>query len=96
MPNGLIDPWGVMGVTCRWKLGHCTSHSFTLACLWVQWLSIMGWFFGFKLHLTLNHQGQIMAFKITGGNTNDRQPLEPMTDELRGNVSAIRDTFPSH
>ncbi len=44
----------------------------------------------------LNHQGQIMAFKITGGNTNDRQPLEPMTDELRGNVPAIRDTFPSH
>ncbi len=44
----------------------------------------------------LNHQGQVMVFKIIGGNTNDRQPLELMTDELRGNVSAIRDTFPSH
>ncbi len=24
--------------------------------------------FGFKLHLSINHQGQIMAVKITGGN----------------------------
>lgn len=34
----------------------------------------MGWFFGFKLHLLSNHQGQIMALKITGGN-GDRAPL---------------------
>ena len=25
--------------------------------------STMGWFFGFKLHLIINHKGQIMAFK---------------------------------
>ena len=30
--------------------------------------SPMGGFFGFKLHLPINHRGQIMAFKITGGN----------------------------
>ena len=39
----------------------------------------MGWFFGFKRHLPIHHQGQIMAFKITGSNTDDPQPLQSMT-----------------
>ena len=26
----------------------------------------MGWFFGFKLHLAINHRGQIMAVKAMG------------------------------
>ncbi len=26
----------------------------------------MGWLFGFKLHLPINHQGQIMATKVRG------------------------------
>ena len=42
------------------------------------------WFFGFKFHLPINHHGQIMAFKITGGNPDARQPLKPMTAALRG------------
>ena len=46
----------------------------------------MGWFFGFKLHLLINHQGQIMALKITGGNTDDRQVLERMTGRLQGKI----------
>ena len=48
----------------------------------------MGWFFGFKLHLLINHQGEIRAFKITSGNVDDRQPLEPMVSALRGKVFA--------
>jgi hypothetical protein len=32
----------------------------------------MGWFFGFKLHLLINHVGEIISLKITPGNTNDR------------------------
>jgi len=31
----------------------------------------MGWFFGLKLHLVINHKGQIMALKTTPGNTAD-------------------------
>ena len=43
------------------------------------------WFFGFKLHLVvIHHQDQIMAFKIAGGNTDDRQPLERITAALLG------------
>ena len=44
----------------------------------------LGWFFGFKFHLPISHHGQIMAFKITGGNPDARQPLKPMTAALRG------------
>ncbi len=44
----------------------------------------MGWFFGFKLRLLINHQCQIMAVKVTGSNTDDRQLLECLTAALRG------------
>ena len=48
--------------------------------------STMGWFFGFKLHLVINDKGQVMAVKITPGNTDDRKPLETMIAELKGKV----------
>ena len=50
--------------------------------------STMGWFFGFKLHVLINHKGQIVAFKATAGNTDDRQPLEAMSAALQGKVFA--------
>ncbi|MBK7528726.1 MAG: hypothetical protein IPI59_14540 [Sphingobacteriales bacterium] len=34
--------------------------------------SSMGWFFGFKLHLIVNHKGQIVDFALTTG-TGGRQ-----------------------
>ena len=37
--------------------------------------STMGWFFGFKLHIVINDQGELMAFKITKGNVDDRKPV---------------------
>lgn len=50
--------------------------------------SSMGWFFGFKLHMVLNDKGEVMAVKITPGNTDDRKPLEAMTAELEGKMFA--------
>ena len=52
--------------------------------------STMGWFFGFKLHLIINHKGQIMAFKMTDGRSDDRKPLEAITAalKLKGKVFA--------
>ncbi|MGC0371934.1 MAG: hypothetical protein DGJ47_000635 [Rickettsiaceae bacterium] len=35
--------------------------------------SSMGWFFGFKLHLVINHKGEIMSFCLTPGNVDDRK-----------------------
>ena len=48
----------------------------------------MGWFFGFKLHLLINHKDRIMAFRITDGSRDDRKPLEDMTAALQGKIFA--------
>jgi hypothetical protein len=48
----------------------------------------MGWFFGFKLHFVINHQGQIMALKITPGNTDDRAVVDDITKYLTGKAFA--------
>ena len=48
----------------------------------------MGWFYGFKLHLIVNHHGEIVAAKVTTGNVHDTQPVEKLaqglTDKLYG------------
>lgn len=48
--------------------------------------STMGWFYGFKLHVVINHKGEIMAIKITPANIDDRKPLEAMVNGLRGKL----------
>jgi hypothetical protein len=48
----------------------------------------MGWFYGFKLHLVVSYQGEIVAAKVTTGNVHDTQPVkelaEGLTDKLYG------------
>lgn len=47
----------------------------------------MGWFYGFKLHAIVNHQGELLAVKVTPGNVNDREPLKQgMADGLFGKL----------
>lgn len=60
----------------------------TFAGLAARGRSTTGWFYGFKLHLVINHKGEIMAVKITPGNTDDRQPLDAMTAGLEGKLLA--------
>src|SRR5215210_454358 len=48
----------------------------------------MGWFYGLKLHCVINHKGQIMALKITPGNTADSTVLDEMTRHLAGKLYA--------
>jgi hypothetical protein len=43
-----------------------------------------GWHYGFKLHLIINHQGEIIAFRVTPGNVDDRIPVPNMTDDVIG------------
>ncbi len=50
--------------------------------------SSMGWFYGFKLHLVINHKGEIMAFSLTKGNVDDRVPVEGLTRNLEGLAAA--------
>ena len=48
--------------------------------------STLGWFFGFKLHLVINNKGEIMAFKITAGNVDDRRPVTELVKHLVGKL----------
>ena len=50
--------------------------------------SSMGWFFGFKLHLIINHLGEIVSFCLTKGNVDDRVPVEKLTNNLQGLAAA--------
>lgn len=46
----------------------------------------MGWSFGFKLHLIVNHIGEILAVKLTEGNVDDRKPVPEMVSGLSGKL----------
>lgn len=50
--------------------------------------SSMGWFYGFKLHLVVNDQGELLAFRFTPGNVDDRQPLPQLAKTLFGKLFA--------
>ncbi|MEZ5583838.1 MAG: IS982 family transposase [Candidatus Competibacteraceae bacterium] len=50
----------------------------------------MGWFYGFKLHLIVNDQGELLAFRITPGNVDDRQPVAELSNGLTGNLIGDR------
>jgi hypothetical protein len=52
--------------------------------------SSTGWFYGFKLHLAVNDQGEILSFYLTPGNVDDRNPeaIEHLTKDLFGKLFA--------
>ena len=49
-----------------------------------------GWFFGFKLHLVVNDQGELLNVALTPGNIDDRQPVPQLVRKLFGKVFADR------
>jgi hypothetical protein len=53
----------------------------------------MGWFYGFKLHLIVNYQGEIVATKVTTGNVHDTKPVallaQGLTDKLYGDKGCL-------
>ena len=52
----------------------------------------MGWFYGFKLHLIINEQGEILSFCLTSGNVDDRNEtvMDSLTKEIFGKLFADR------
>jgi hypothetical protein len=44
----------------------------------------VGWFFGLKLHLVTNDQGELIAFKITKGNRHDSKEAGFLLRQLEG------------
>jgi hypothetical protein len=50
----------------------------------------MGWFYGFKLHLVINENGELLDVALTAGNTDDRRPLLTFAEGLHGNLYGDR------
>lgn len=46
----------------------------------------VGWFYGFKLHLVVSDQGEILSWCLTAGNVDDRRPVPKLLHSLCGKV----------
>jgi hypothetical protein len=44
----------------------------------------VGWFCGFKLHLAVNDRGELLAFCLTHGTIDDRQPVPDLLTSVQG------------
>jgi hypothetical protein len=52
--------------------------------------SSVDWFYGFKLHLIVNDQGELLAFYLTPGNVDDRKPVPKLAKGLFGKLFGDR------
>jgi Transposase DDE domain len=52
--------------------------------------SSMGWYFGFKLHLMVNDEGELVAFRVTTAEVNDQVPVGRMARGLWGQLFGDR------
>jgi len=50
----------------------------------------MGWFYGLKLHLIINEQGELLGLTLTPGNTDDRRPVAKLVRPLWGKLFGDR------
>jgi hypothetical protein len=46
----------------------------------------IGWYYGFKLHLVINDRGELLAYKITPANVDDRQVVPELTHHIVGKI----------
>ena len=44
------------------------------------------WYYGFKLHLIIDDQGELISFLVTPGNVDDRKGLNEMAKFIRGKL----------
>lgn len=52
--------------------------------------SSVDWFYGFKLHLVINDQGDLLALRLTPGHMDDRTPVPGLAEDLWGKLFGDR------
>jgi transposase len=52
--------------------------------------SSMGWFYGFKLHLVINEQGELLGLTLTPGQVDDRRSVRKLVRQLWGKLFGDR------
>ena len=68
---------------CRQQRTNCNK---VFADLARRGKNSLGWFFGFKLHLVVNDQGEILACNLTPGDVDDRAPVPLLAKRLFGKL----------
>jgi hypothetical protein len=69
----------------------CRSKSHRVFKGLVGWgKNSVGWHYGFKLHLIMNERGELLAFKLTAGNVDDRKPVPDLAQDLFGKLFGDR------
>ena len=53
-------------------------------------VSSTGWFYGFKVHLVINDQGDLLAVMVTPGNVDDRKPVPKLARRVWGKLFGDR------
>ncbi|MGJ0485135.1 MAG: transposase [Methylomicrobium sp.] len=53
----------------------------------------MGWFYGFKLHANIHSKGELICFKLTSGNIDDRQPIPELCEGILNQIFADKGHF---
>lgn len=74
-----VDATDLPVCTLRKEKSHKTMKS-----LATKSKSSKGWYYGMKLHTTIDLQGLILAIKITSANANDRDVLKNMNENMNG------------
>ena len=46
----------------------------------------LGWFYGFKLHVTVSDCGELLGWQVTPGNIDDRRPVPKLVKRLFGKL----------
>lgn len=61
-------------------------HHKVFAGLGARGKNSMGYFGGFKLHLVVNDQGELLSFLLSPGNVDDRKPVPSLVKHLWGKL----------
>ena len=66
---------------------RCRAHAHKVFQGLVSWgKNSVRWYFGFELHLIINDKGELLAFKLTPANVDDRKPVPDMARDLIGKL----------
>lgn len=69
----------------------CRATSDKVFKEYVAWgKNSVDWYYGFKLHLIINDRGELIAFKLTAANVDDRQPVPDLTQNIIGKLFGDR------
>ena len=85
-----LGPWTGVSLVDSTKLAVCHNRRIAQHRVFRGWAkrgkTSVGWFFGFKLHLVCNDRGELLTFRLTPGNVDDRTPVPQLAQHVFGKL----------